>query len=69
MFVQDEFRVTPQVTLSGSARVDDRSVYGTFLSPRLSALVRAGDEWRLRVSGGRGYSPRRRLRKKPKRPG
>ena len=55
LFVQDEFSATRRLTLSGSARVDHHNVYGTFLSPRLSALVRAGDAWRVRVSGGRGY--------------
>lgn len=54
-FAQDEFRLTPRLTLSGSARVDAHSAFGTFVSPRISALVRPDEAWTVRVSTGRGY--------------
>lgn len=54
-FVQDEFRVTPRLTLSGSARVDGHNEFGMFVSPRISALVRPDEAWTIRVSAGRGY--------------
>lgn len=54
-FVQDELRLTPHVTLAGSARVDAHNEFGTFVSPRVSALVRPDEQWTIRVSGGRGY--------------
>lgn len=55
VFVQDEVPVTTALTLSASARVDRHSAYGTFVSPRLSALLRPAAAWTVRVSGGRGY--------------
>ena len=56
-FAQDEFAATPWLTLAGSARVDANSRYGTFLSPRLSALWRAPQsEWSLRASIGGGFA-------------
>ena len=56
-FAQDEFSPTPWVTLAGSVRVDAQSDYGTFVSPRLSALLRRpGSEWSLRASVGGGFA-------------
>ena len=37
-----------------AARLDDHSQYGTFFSPRLSALVRSG-RWNSRLSVGTGF--------------
>ena len=54
-FVQEEFRPARLLTLSGSARVDVHSAFGTFVSPRVSALVRANEAWTIRLSTGRGY--------------
>jgi outer membrane receptor for ferrienterochelin and colicins len=54
-FVQDEFTAARWLTISGSARVDRHSEFGTFASPRLSALVRPRDPWTIRMSAGRGY--------------
>ena len=53
-FVQYDVEVTPNVSLSSSGRVDVHSEYGTFFSPRLSALLRAG-EWTSRLSVGTGF--------------
>jgi iron complex outermembrane receptor protein len=45
------------MTLAGSARVDWQNSYGTFLSPRLSALFRQpGSAWSLRASVGGGFA-------------
>jgi iron complex outermembrane receptor protein len=54
-FAQNEFRVTRRLTLSGSVRADVHSEFGTFVSPRVSVLVRPDDRWSVRVSTGRGY--------------
>lgn len=54
VFVQDDIAATSWLTVSGSARVDAHSEFGTFLSPRVSALTRAG-AWTTRLSVGRGY--------------
>ena len=55
VFAQDEFAVTPRVTLAGSLRADIHSDEGAFLSPRVSALVRPAPQWSVRASVGRGY--------------
>jgi outer membrane receptor for ferrienterochelin and colicins len=53
-FVQYDVTVTPALSLSSSARVDVHSEYGTFFSPRVSALARAG-RWSSRLSVGTGF--------------
>lgn len=54
LFVQGEQKLSPDLTLAGSARLDDHSEYGTRLSPRLSMLFRPGP-WTVRASLGRGF--------------
>jgi iron complex outermembrane receptor protein len=54
LILQDDIEVKRWLTLSASARVDIHNVFGTFLSPRLSALVRGG-VWTSRVSIGSGF--------------
>jgi len=57
IFAQDEFAPSAWVKLAASARVDKHNQYGTFLSPRLSALFRQpNSEWSLRASVGGGYA-------------
>jgi iron complex outermembrane receptor protein len=53
-FAQYDVEVTRFLSLSTSARADVHSEYGTFLSPRVSALVRAG-RWTSRLSTGTGF--------------
>ena len=66
VFAQGEITPVTWLTLSGSARVDRHSEFGTFVSPRLSALLlarrsatreagRPSSAWTIRVSSGRGY--------------
>ena len=43
------------LTLSASGRADWHSKYGSVVSPRLSALMRAPGDWTVRVSGGSGF--------------
>ena len=54
VFFQHDVDVTPAFSLSSSGRVDLHSEYGTFFSPRVSALVRAG-RWTSRLSVGTGF--------------
>jgi iron complex outermembrane receptor protein len=54
VFAQDDFSVAPWLSLSASARLDFHSAYGTFFSPRLSALIRNGG-WTSRISAGQGF--------------
>ena len=54
LFVQDDLDVRPWLALSLSGRLDHHSAYGTFFSPRVSALLRSGG-WSTRVSAGSGF--------------
>jgi outer membrane receptor for ferrienterochelin and colicins len=54
VFVQDDLDVAKWLSLSASGRLDHHSEYGTFFSPRFSALVRSG-AWNSRVSVGTGF--------------
>jgi iron complex outermembrane receptor protein len=54
VFVQDDMIVKPWFSISGSARADFHNQYGTFFSPRLSALLRSHG-WTSRVSAGQGF--------------
>ncbi len=54
VFVQDDVMVKPWLSFSASARLDHHTEYGTFFSPRVSALVRAG-AWNGRASFGTGF--------------
>jgi outer membrane receptor for ferrienterochelin and colicins len=53
-FGQYDFTLTPAVSLSASGRVDFHNEYGTFFSPRISLLARAG-RWTSRASVGTGF--------------
>ncbi len=54
VFLQDDIAIAPWLSVSASARADFQNRYGTFLSPRLSALVR-GKGWTSRLSAGQGF--------------
>jgi outer membrane receptor for ferrienterochelin and colicins len=54
VFIQDDVVVTSWLSMSGSARLDRHNEHGTFVSPRLSALVRSG-AWHGRASFGTGF--------------
>jgi outer membrane receptor for ferrienterochelin and colicins len=53
-FAQYDVTLTPALSLSASGRVDVHSEYGTFFSPRVSALARLGS-WTSRASVGTGF--------------
>jgi outer membrane receptor for ferrienterochelin and colicins len=55
LFAQDDITLASWLSVSASARVDFHNRYGTFFSPRLSALIRKGG-WTSRVSAGQGFS-------------
>jgi len=55
-FVQDEYAVSDRLVLAASGRVDAHDDYGTFVSPRFSALYRPAEGWSLRASFGSGFA-------------
>jgi iron complex outermembrane receptor protein len=54
VFGQSDFQAASWLAVSAGARVDVHSQYGTFVSPRVSALARKG-RWASRVSVGSGF--------------
>ena len=54
VFVQDDLDVARWLAISASARLDEHSEFGVFISPRVSGLVRRG-QWSSRVSFGTGF--------------
>lgn len=54
IFFQDDLSIASWLSVSGSARVDFHNQYGTFFSPRFSALARRGG-WISRWSVGQGF--------------
>jgi iron complex outermembrane receptor protein len=54
VFGQYDVALAPMWTLSSSGRLDVHSEYGTFFSPRVSALMRTG-RWASRLSVGAGF--------------
>lgn len=55
LFGQDTYTANDQFSLSATGRLDHHSRYGTFLSPRVSALSRFARGWAARVSAGAGF--------------
>jgi outer membrane receptor for ferrienterochelin and colicins len=57
VFAQDELSPATWLKLAAAGRVDSNNQYGTFASPRLSALFRQpGSPWSLRASAGGGFA-------------
>ncbi len=54
VFAQADVPVAPWLSVSAGGRVDVHNEYGTFVSPRVAALVRRG-AWTSRASIGRGF--------------
>ena len=54
IFVQDDITIARWLSLSASARVDYQNQYGTFFSPRASALIH-WKGWTSRISAGEGF--------------
>jgi outer membrane receptor for ferrienterochelin and colicins len=57
VFAQDDYAPFSWLSVSASARVDRHNVYGSFFSPRVSALMKLGSGLTLRPSTGTGFFP------------
>jgi iron complex outermembrane receptor protein len=58
VFAQSTLEPVPWAAITASGRVDRHSEYGTFVSPRVSVLLRPGGapaSWNVRTSLGGGY--------------
>jgi outer membrane receptor for ferrienterochelin and colicins len=56
VFGEETYTPVAAVSLEASARLDHHDRYGTFLSPRVSALWRLAGDWSVRASAGSGFS-------------
>jgi outer membrane receptor for ferrienterochelin and colicins len=54
-FVQDEWHISPRWTLLPGLRYENHEVYGGNVAPRLSLMISARDDLRIRASLGAGY--------------
>jgi iron complex outermembrane receptor protein len=55
VFAQDDYTPIRWLTMSASGRIDHHNIYGTFFSPRVSALLRPAAKWTTRISTGTGF--------------
>lgn len=54
-FVQDDWQLTPTLSVQGGLRLDHHNAYGNFLLPRAAVLFKASADFTLRLNGGYGY--------------
>ncbi|MBO2009771.1 TonB-dependent receptor domain-containing protein [Hymenobacter negativus] len=54
-FVQDDWQLTPTLSVQGGLRLDHHNTYGNFLLPRAAVLFKASPDVTLRLNGGFGY--------------
>jgi outer membrane receptor protein involved in Fe transport len=54
-FVQDDWQLTPALSVQGGLRFDHHNAYGSFLLPRAAVLFKASPDVTLRLNGGLGY--------------
>lgn len=55
LFVQDDWRIHPKLTLETGLRTDFHNQYGTFILPRFSLLYKINSFFTTRLGGGLGY--------------
>ena len=55
LFVQDDWRIHPKLTIESGLRSDFHNQYGTFILPRVSLLYKINHEITMRMGGGMGY--------------
>jgi len=54
-FLQDDWQLTPALSVQGGLRVDHHNTYGNFVLPRAAVLFKASPDVTLRLNGGYGY--------------
>ena len=55
LFVEDEWRLTESLALTGGLRLDDHPIYGKHWSPRLYSVWHASEAWTLKGGVSRGF--------------
>jgi iron complex outermembrane receptor protein/outer membrane receptor for ferrienterochelin and colicins len=54
-FLQDDWKLSPVMTLQSGIRIDNNSQYGSFVLPRLSLMYKPSNKITMRIGGGEGY--------------
>lgn len=55
LYIQDEFNLTPSLHITAGLRLNHNESFGTRLTPKLSAMLKAGEYWRLRATWSQGF--------------
>ncbi|QZA78735.1 TonB-dependent receptor [Deefgea tanakiae] len=55
LFLEDEYALTNQLSLTGGLRMDDSDLYGSHWSPRLYAVYKLNDFWTVRGGAATGF--------------
>lgn len=55
LFIQDDWRIHPQLIVESGLRLDHQNAYGSFVLPRLSILYKIKPYLSTRLGGGLGY--------------
>ncbi|PHM33057.1 ligand-gated channel protein [Xenorhabdus innexi] len=55
LFVEDEWQITNDFTLTGGARLDKDQLFGNHVTPRLYAVWRADEQWTIKGGVTTGY--------------
>lgn len=55
LFVEDTWKVTAPLSLTGGVRYDDHQVFGNHVSPRLYAVYALGEAWTLKGGASTGF--------------
>ncbi|VCU68132.1 Colicin I receptor precursor [Pigmentiphaga humi] len=55
VFIEDEWRVTDKLALTGGLRLDDHEVFGREWTPRAYAVYNLTDNWTLKGGVSKGY--------------
>ena len=55
LYVQDEFNLIPNINITAGLRLNQNEQFGTRLTPKVSAMWRIGQPWRLRATWSQGF--------------
>jgi len=55
LYVQDEFNLIPNINITAGLRLNQNEQFGTRLTPKLSAMWKIGQPWRIRATWSQGF--------------
>ncbi len=54
-YVQDEFNLIPNINITAGLRLNQNKQFGTKLTPKISAMWKIGQPWRIRATWSQGF--------------